>query len=264
VSLLETELVEWSREELKAGVSHTTFRKAAQTANLLFDLMNREERATRQGQPRWEDNGSVYYRSRFRMGRVEVHVGSEPEQWKPTFPTPVTFGIKSDDVPDDLKPSVHHAYVEVVDRLRVADSAPFEQLSFTTSPLSATWWWGRYRSRRTASPRTRSVFSPSQNGRGSLRRSYRREARRSRDAHERAGTATTAASTHHPNPKYGKQESSPSMDTGCSWRFSHVVRFNRSRRNTACRPRTTALYLGAVWGDPWCCAAFWLRLHNDT
>jgi len=142
VNLLETELVEWSREELQAGLSHTTFRKAVQTADLLFDLLNREERATRQGHPRWEDNGSVYYRSRFRVGQVEVHVGFEPEQWKPTFPTPVTFGIKSDDVPDDLKQSVHHAYIKIVDRLRAADSAPVEQLSFTTSPLSATWWWG--------------------------------------------------------------------------------------------------------------------------
>jgi hypothetical protein len=117
------------------GLPHHV-RKAAQTTDLLFDLLNREERATRLGHPRWEDNGSVYYRSRFRMGQVEVHVGFEPEQWKPTFPTPVTFGIKSDDVQDGLKQSVHQTYIKIVDRLQASDSAAFEQLSFTTSPRS--------------------------------------------------------------------------------------------------------------------------------
>jgi hypothetical protein len=52
VNLLETELVEWSREELQAGVSHATFRKAVTTADLIFDLLRHHGRAVRRSGPR--------------------------------------------------------------------------------------------------------------------------------------------------------------------------------------------------------------------
>lgn len=125
-----------SRKELQGGGFRHHVRKAAQTANLLFDLMTsttgRRARASS-----LEDNGSVYLPEQVPCGPGR---GTRrfPEQRKPTFPTPVTFGINSDEVPDDLNQSVHQAYIKVVDRLRVAGCAPIEQLSFTTSPFSAT------------------------------------------------------------------------------------------------------------------------------
>ncbi|GHH81013.1 hypothetical protein GCM10018781_62670 [Kitasatospora indigofera] len=140
VGRLEKELVEWSRAELEQGVTRGTFRKAVTTAELLFDGMDRDARTTRTGNPKWVDRNGVHFRARYAVGGLHLYVGYEPEKWSPDFPTPLTFGIWSPDVPQELKQPLHRAYSGLAARIWAASDFPGP--GFTPAHEGATWWWG--------------------------------------------------------------------------------------------------------------------------
>ena len=153
VNRLESDLVQWSNQELQQGLTPEAVRavtKGTATAGLAFSLLesgpfvHRAVKAV--GRPKFDDAGGLYYRQTYTVadGKVHLDIGLAIGQWHARFPSPLAFNLDFPKGTDAVfQKRLHQAYKNLTHDLwsdAAHNAAP--GLDFTPEEFAARWWWG--------------------------------------------------------------------------------------------------------------------------